>query len=428
METSIEKIAEIAQQQLDKEVASDPKIKKSLDVVERFIKTHRVMCYGGTAINNLLPKEDQFYKADKDIPDYDFFSETPQVHAMKIADQLASEGYKSIEVKPGMHLGTFKVFADFVGIADISHLDKPIFSKLWKNSIEKQGMHYVPPNFLRMSMYLELSRPRGDVSRWKKVYHRLSLLNKHYPMKCPEFKQENELLGLKDETKTKIEKYISEEDLVLLGINASFLQKSNSRKNWELPLDLLVSPERKTDVSHKLKNIFDEDVLIKKIDYPSYGELLPAHTDLDDAKTGRTLIRIYETEACHSYHETPTGLKVASIPTLLQFFLAIPYASKHFLEELPEERYLCIAQNLIDIANSETKRRFKLLTPISCLGKQKSVVDMKVERSELYERLSKNKSSAAFLDYFFTYSPTSMDKTKRKQLKYALRKTIKNHS
>jgi hypothetical protein len=412
---------------LDKEIASDPKIKKSLNVVEDFIKTHRVMCYGGTAINNLLPKKDQFYKTDKDIPDYDFFSETPQIHAISIADKLASQGYKNIEVKPGMHLGTFKVFADFLGIADISHLEKPIFSKLWENSIEKDGIHYVPPNFLRMSMYLELSRPRGDVSRWKKVYNRLNLLNKHYPMKCPDFKQENDKLGLKEETKSKIEKYISEENLVLLGINASFLQKDSSNRSWELPLDLLVSPEKRTDVSHKLKNIFDEDVSIKKADHPAYGELLPAHTDLNDSKTGRTLVRIYETEACHSYHETSSGLKVASIPTLLQFFLAIPYASKHFLEDLPEERYLCVAQNLIDIADSESKRRFKLLTPISCLGKQKSLVDMKSEKSELYERLSRNKSSAAFLEYFFSYSPTSMDKTKRNQLKHALRKTIKHH-
>ena len=34
-----------------------------------------------------------------------------------------------------------------------------------------------------MSMYLELSRPAGDVSRWPKVLKRLSLLNKHYPLR-----------------------------------------------------------------------------------------------------------------------------------------------------------------------------------------------------------------------------------------------------
>jgi hypothetical protein len=34
-------------------------------------------------------------------------------------------------------------------------------------------------------VYLELSRPQGDVSRWAKVYERLELLNKYHPMVCP---------------------------------------------------------------------------------------------------------------------------------------------------------------------------------------------------------------------------------------------------
>jgi len=138
----IEKIAKIALEQQEKEAARDPVIKTALSLVEAFIKHHRVMCYGGTAINNLLPKEDRFYNPDKDIPDYDFFSETPQVHATMLADQLVSIGFKSVEVKPGVHLGTFKVFSDYTGVADISHLDKSIFNKLWNQSIERGGIHY----------------------------------------------------------------------------------------------------------------------------------------------------------------------------------------------------------------------------------------------------------------------------------------------
>ena len=32
-------------------------------------------------------------------------------------------------------------------------------------------------------MYLELSRPKGDISRWEKVLKRLTLLNKNYPLR-----------------------------------------------------------------------------------------------------------------------------------------------------------------------------------------------------------------------------------------------------
>ena len=42
-----------------------------------------------------------------------------------------------------------------------------------------------------MAMYLELSRPKGDVSRWEKVLKRLTLLNKNFPMKNPKCNHNN---------------------------------------------------------------------------------------------------------------------------------------------------------------------------------------------------------------------------------------------
>jgi len=424
----IEKVAKIALEEQEKEAARDPSVKTSLSIVEQFIKSSRVMCYGGTAINNLLPKEDRFYIPGKDIPDYDFFSETPQIHATKLADKLTSAGFKSVEVKPGVHLGTFKVFCDYTGVADISHLDKAIFKKLWDESIEKGGIHYVPPNFLRMSVYLELSRPKGDVTRWKKVYSRLALLNKHYPMTCPKDGEEMSGAYLSPETKSKIEKLLIKEKIVLLGFNAANLQQRRG-DNWMLPLDLLVTPDKREETAKKLLEYLEDksEKKLKLDEIPAYEELLQAHTDIDDSKTGKTLIRIYETDACHSYHETASGLMLASIPTLLQFFLSVLYAPKHFLEELPEQRFLCAAQQLVEMANNNLPRRYKLLTPITCLGKQKSLLDMRKTKSALYEKLSKNKSSPEFLEYFFTYVPTSMDKTRRKKVRDDLRKTLKKH-
>jgi hypothetical protein len=71
---------------------------------------------------------------------------------MKLADQLDKEGVTRVEVRPGVHLGTFKVFANYTGVADITYLDDEIFDLLWEESIEKEGIHYVSPDFLRMSM------------------------------------------------------------------------------------------------------------------------------------------------------------------------------------------------------------------------------------------------------------------------------------
>ena len=427
MDNSIEKAASIAQDQIDKENASDPVVVRALDIVHKFIQSNRVMCYGGTAINNLLPKEDQFYDPERDIPDYDFFSSTPQIHAMEIADRLTDAGFKSVEVKPGVHLGTFKVFSDYIGVADVSHLDKPIFNTLWKNSIEKNEIHYVPPNFLRMSVYLELSRPRGDVTRWKKVYNRLQLLNKHYPMTCPKDQGELNQIYISNETKESLETILIKQNAILLGFNGMSLQKKGSPTRWQLPLDVLITPETIEKTAEMFQAILNKKGSVELKKFPAYGELLPPHIDIEDKKSGLVLIRLYETSACHSYHKTSGGLYVASIPTLLQFFLSIVYGPDHFLEDIPEQRFLCAAQNLVELANEKSNsRRYRLLTPITCIGKQKSLIDMRVEKSELYEKLGKNRSSPEFLEYFFTYTPTSMNRTRRQRFRKETSKTLKN--
>lgn len=420
MDTSVEKLAELAQDQLDREAAKNPILKNALSMVEEFIKKNKVMCYGGTAINNLLPPQDRFYNMEKDIPDYDFFSATPQEHAIELADQLTNEGYSSVEVKPGMHMGTYKVFADYTGVADISFMEESLFNRLWKESIEKNNIHYVPPNFLRMSVYLELSRPKGFVERWKKVYYRLQLLNKHYPMTCPKREEDMNQKYLTNEIENKIEKMLIDENAVLLGFNAVSHQQ-NKKKDWMLPLDVLATPQNRIDLSRKMLEIFKN---AKKVDKPEYAEILAAHTDIIGSE-GEVLMRIYETQACHSYHETPSGLMVASIPTLLQFFLSILYAPKELQEEIPEQRFLCTAQHLVEMANNNLPRRYKLLTPITCLGKQKSLIDMRAEKSEIFERLSKDRNSRKFLEYFFTYSPTSMSRTQRHRVKNQIQRTFR---
>ena len=54
-------------------IQSDDTI-KIINILEKFLRTNKTLCYGGTAINNILPEQDQFYNKDLEIPDYDFFS------------------------------------------------------------------------------------------------------------------------------------------------------------------------------------------------------------------------------------------------------------------------------------------------------------------------------------------------------------------
>ncbi len=403
----LEKVIDHMTLENDKKAASNPLTKKSLGIVHQFLKDHPVMCYGGTAINNLLPEEDKFYDPETTVPDYDFYSRTPQEHAMLLANQLSAAGIAIVEVKPGMHLGTFKVFADYQGVADITHLDVDIFDRLWDENIVLGGIHYVTPNFLRMSMYLELSRPQGDVSRWKKVYQRLVLLNKRYPMVCPTEVQYEDT-ETSEENRIEVETFLKKHDIVLLGITASQIHEGKGPK-WTTPVTILAQPKT-------LEKIIEG----KKTEKHEGSEILPAHVDVL-GKDGEILMRIHETAACHSYHQMANGIKVASIPTMLQFVFAYMYSGLH---EDEITHLMCVAQRLVDLAHHKEKRRYALLTPIDCIGSQETLTDMKKHKAELYNKLSTNKSSAEFLKYFFTYNP-KITKTQRANIREQLRKTRK---
>ena len=116
-------------------IVNSPEIKQIIKIVEDFLKKTKCVCYGGTAINNILPVKDQFYNMSVEIPDYDFYSNTALTHAKQLADIYFKKGFKEVEAKAGMHHGTFKVFVNFIPVADISQLTKETFIKIKKNFI-----------------------------------------------------------------------------------------------------------------------------------------------------------------------------------------------------------------------------------------------------------------------------------------------------
>ena len=148
-----------------------PELKKIISIVENFLKLKGQICYGGTAINNILPAQDQFYDKNIEIPDYDFFSMTPLEDAKELADIYYKAGFEEVEAKAGVHYGTFKVFVNFIPVADITLLSPELFKNLKREAIRVAGILYSPPNYLRI-------RPDGDTSRWEKVLKRITLLTR----------------------------------------------------------------------------------------------------------------------------------------------------------------------------------------------------------------------------------------------------------
>ena len=74
-----------AEKRVGRKIAQSEQVKNIIIIVENFIREKKLICYGGTAINNILPAEDQFYNRDMEVPDYDFFSNNALEHAKELA-------------------------------------------------------------------------------------------------------------------------------------------------------------------------------------------------------------------------------------------------------------------------------------------------------------------------------------------------------
>ena len=179
----IKQASELAQAKIDYASAHDDNIIRAIDVVEDFLRKKHRLCYGGQAINAHLPSKYKFYDPEFSIPDYDFFTPSQNTDIQLLVKDLKKAGFTEISVREGMHEGTIKVYVDYIPVADMTSIDPKLYRILSKREFRIDGISYLDANSLRMLMYLELSRPRGEVGRWAKVFERLSLFNEFVPVR-----------------------------------------------------------------------------------------------------------------------------------------------------------------------------------------------------------------------------------------------------
>ncbi len=448
--------AEVKKQQTATNV---PEIKKIMTIVEDFIRRKKLIVYGGTAQNNILPKKDQFYDTNVDIPDYDFFSPTAMQDVKELADIYAKAGYIEVDAKSGMHSGTYKLFVNFIPTADITQMPMSIFNTLKRDALKINGIIYSPPNFLRMGMYLELSRPDGDVSRWEKVYKRLVLINKHYPltskdcshvdfqrpmgMSLDKHASANKPLTNKEKEKKRFDKYLTKEkkdkkgtkitneeiydevlktfihqDVVFFGgyaisKYAQYMPHHIRSQLQKIPdFDVLSEDAAKTaDITkERLEDLGCKDVSVHK--YADIGEIISGHYEIRVGKD--TIAFIYQPNACHSYNVLDEGdnlVRVATIDTMLSFYLAFLYADKEYYDV---NRIVCMSKYLFDVQAKNRLSQKGLLKrfSINCIGHQETVEEIREHKSEMWKKLSKSPGSKEYEEMFFRYRP---DQVKRGQ-------------
>ena len=203
-----------------------------MNVVREFIMEKGLKLYGGLALHEHLKKFKEPLYDNSEFPDYDVFSPNAWEHAKELCDKLYDMGFYFVEARKSIlndeHHQTYKVSVDTVYILDLTQSgctnDKIInndcktcgLSKDNKcisifNHIPCYSLNYSPkntpkiytqtynynnnsaihpnklficdPDWLRISMYRELTEPLSNPSRLVKVSTRLDKFNKYLPHK-----------------------------------------------------------------------------------------------------------------------------------------------------------------------------------------------------------------------------------------------------
>jgi hypothetical protein len=94
LRTAIDKAEEIQ----GRKAANSSEVKRIIGIVENFLRKKSLICYGGTAINNILPKQDQFYNTDIEIPDYDFYSSNALNDSKELVDIYIEMDFKRLKL------------------------------------------------------------------------------------------------------------------------------------------------------------------------------------------------------------------------------------------------------------------------------------------------------------------------------------------
>jgi hypothetical protein len=420
----------------------DPEVKIIISIVEDFLVKKKLVCYGGTAINAVLPTEDQFYDMSLELPDYDFFSPNALKDAKELADIYYKKGFTNVEARAGVHLGTYKVFVNFIPVADITQILPEIFKSVKRTAININGINFASPNFLRMSMYLELSRPNGDITRWEKILKRISLLNKNYPLRgqhCNDIEIQR-FFDPEKKLKKGIEErifYITRDTLINQGvvffgamaiqIYLRFLKKYKYHKFKKIPdFDVLsLNPKQTaTILKDSLSRGGIKNISINKKE--GVGEIIAPHYEV--TVKGETIVIIYEPLACHSYNVTKLSkktVKIASIDTMLSFYLAFIHINRKYYDP---NRILCMAEFLFKIQQKNRLNQKGVLKrfSIDCYGQQETYESIRAQKKARFEQLKNSRYSKEWDKYFLRYIPEYQEKRREKN-KLKTKKTRKKN-
>ena len=388
----IKRASDLAQSKIDFDSAHNEQVLKSIEVIETFLRKKHRICYGGQAINAYLPAKYKFYDPEYSIPDYDFFTPSQMSDLQQIASELTKAGFTEIAAREGMHEGTIKIYVDYIPVADLTAMDSRLFRSLAKKAEVIDGISYIDPDSLRMLMYLELSRPRGEVTRWTKVYERMMMFNEFVPIRsCKKRYSKLQKNVFSDAQLEYTLRYLIQNQRMfaggdLLPFYEHAIQKRSKDAQWILssrkPI-IFLSPDPKLDANQLLDEyhfLEKQKTLHIKTFYNQGLDVMPSIYVIH--RGSQPLVIIIEQTSCHSYINLPLrdgalkggNLMIASMDTLITLYFSLGFVSTSFFDK---GAMSCLANELVEISiKSRHMPPDQMIFPfvsLRCVGYQTSL-------------------------------------------------------
>jgi hypothetical protein len=198
-----------------------------------------------------------------------------------------------------------------------------------------------------------------------------------------------------------------------VSMYSQYMPKHLRKKLEKVPdFDVLSEEPSKTAeiVKERLNDIGIKNVTIKK--QSGIGEIIAPNYEI---KVGNdTVAFIYQPLACHSYNlvkENGQEIKVATIDTMLSFYLAFLYGNKPYFDP---ERILCMSKYLFEVQekNRLTQKGLLRRFSIKCIGHQETIEEMREEKAEKFKELKNNKNTLEYEEWFLRYRPADKKEEK----------------
>lgn len=368
----LEKIVEMKEEEMER--LNYEKYFSLFEEAFHLLKRKRVLMYGGTALNEMMPPRYKIYPP-MTLPDIDILSPDAKRVTKDLVAHFKKYKHEAVSFSEALHEGTFKVFADGIQVVDVTQCSEETFNNLKKGSVvSSRGLRTVPPRFIRMTLHKMLSQP-NDANRWKKVFERVINFYKVYPTVHCSLNKFNQI-HIDDIILDSIyDVLIAYRECVFFGVEElNLLTGKLYYCDHVPPIQIIANTDLRVFASGLISilnflqptNIFPKDDFISEHVFLTYN--------------GVPIVAIYQSDACLSYN-TYYNRRIASINTFINMYLSMSLSPQNHLVKI--RPYLECASNLLtNVMMKSLKSKKKLVDPFSsiCYGPSLGMATMRRHR------------------------------------------------